>query len=778
MAIYENECTRQEVGEQIRSAFEVSGTEMENGKFWIPHRVVSERVLNCTFIEWITSGAINEKINANIYRMNLFVISDYNITSLKKLIDLIYSDKQIIGFYIPLLCLNNEVNILKKLKNDSKVSYVTKEILRCLLKLCIIIKNRMYYFSISMLALVSFRMQLWSRLLIKLVDSINFQNKENHIKFVVGEIVIRHFYEDLRIYESVICKPTMKNFDSIEETEQYVFSHCFTNYISLQEISVMWIIEKLSITFDEWNRLCLKCVGTTTIVSPNCYHRKSMTKYHFYRHPTFNYNPLSPMIKEYDSLLKHCQVLVSESPLLAIETYREIIDSVDFDALYENEEICEQISDKVRITMYHDDTQQEIGKLKTPHRIVKDFVINCLFPDWFRNEQINETFNLSPYRIHLFVIRDNDYNFIQIRNILELVYSKRNIRFGIFIPLIYTTRETFYKIFENLNSKLEQSPFISTAEQINLFNCVFQFSIVVLNENYYLGRYTIPLLTFPKLAFANEFTKLCRLVNPGKSIDNNLELLKVIFNSLFIDTIDYARLAASYVNEMTYELACAYLSNELNYDVNKFENAQRYAVCTLVFSQNWECSMESIFHFFFIRTNLAYLINFFKIIWLLFGVPIFYLVDTLKIGNQTSMAIEEEFIFLQIAFQDSNLKHYLSNILIEVIKIHDMYGDTVNLSIEHLINVRGFVELIRCMEDLTRTIASTRLHLENIVSINSLAKHQQSTFYLKFPTRKQMSDDLFRQDGVMPLNIRQRLAELVILDSNQMTSQNDEQFLL
>ena len=32
VAIYENECIRQAVGEQIRSAFEVSGTEMEAGK--------------------------------------------------------------------------------------------------------------------------------------------------------------------------------------------------------------------------------------------------------------------------------------------------------------------------------------------------------------------------------------------------------------------------------------------------------------------------------------------------------------------------------------------------------------------------------------------------------------------------------------------------------------------------------------------------------------------------------------------------------------------------
>ena len=42
---------------------------------------------------------------------------------------------------------------------------------------------------------------------------------------------------------------------------------------------------------------------------------------------------------------------------LAIETFRETINTLYFDVLYENEAICEQISDKVRIAMYHDDTQ-------------------------------------------------------------------------------------------------------------------------------------------------------------------------------------------------------------------------------------------------------------------------------------------------------------------------------------------------------------------------------------------------------------------------------------
>ena len=482
------------------------------------------------------------------------------------------------------------------------------------------------------------------------------------------------------------------------------------------------------------------------------------------------------MVREYDSLLEHCQVLASESPLLAIETFRETIDTLDFDALYENEEIREQIYDKVRIAMRHDDTQQEIGKLRTPHRIVGDYVTDCSFFDWFRTNEVTETFKVSPYRIHLFVIRDSDYSLIQIRNLLELVYSNKRSRIGIFIPLIYTTMETLYKMLQNLNSKTEQSLFLSTAEQIKLFDCVFQFSVVVLNQNYYLGRYTTPLLTFQKFQNSERFQKLCLSFSIGKS-DNDLELLKVVFNSLISDIFDNVKLSASYVSEMTYEFVNKYLSNELDYDVNEFENAQRFAVCNLVNPPNVGKSSAFILHLVFIRTNFVQVINFLKIIWLVVGAPVFYLLNMLNLGKQTLLTMEEEYIFVQILVQDPNLKDYLSNIFIEIIKIYDMHGDTVNLSIEHLINVRGFIELLRWVEDLTQTITSTYIYFKNSIPINFSAEQEQETFHLDFQTRKEVAKNIIESESVIPSNIKQKLAELVVLDANQMTSQNDEQYL-
>ena len=83
--------------------------------------------------------------------------------------------------------------------------------------------------------------------------------------------------------------------------------------------------------------------------------------------------------------------------------------------------------------------------------------------------------------------------------------------------------------------------------------------------------------------------------NIGKS-DNDLELLKVIFNILLSDIIDNVKLGASYVNEMTYEFVSKYLSNELDNDVNEFENAHTFAVChSVTFSKRGKISARSYF---------------------------------------------------------------------------------------------------------------------------------------------------------------------------------------
>ena len=122
------------------------------------------------------------------------------------------------------------------------------------------------------------------------------------------------------------------------ETKQSDFSECYNNYISFAEISVVWIIDKLAITFDEWNRLCLRCVGTFIIVPENCYYQLGSSSLfglcQWYRHPTFNYNPLFPITEEYKYLLENSQVLANESPILAIETFRETINTLYFDVLY------------------------------------------------------------------------------------------------------------------------------------------------------------------------------------------------------------------------------------------------------------------------------------------------------------------------------------------------------------------------------------------------------------------------------------------------------------
>ena len=70
----------------------------------------------------------------------------------------------------------------------------------------------------------------------------------------------------------------------------------------------------------------------------------------------------------------------------------------------------------------------------------------------------------------------------------------------------------------------------------------------------------------------------------------------------------------------------------------------------------------------------------------------------------------------------------------------------------------------------------TRIYFENSFPLNSSAEQEQKTFHLEFQTRKLFADSLL-EDGVMPLYMKQKLSELIVLDANQMTSRNDEQFL-
>ena len=145
-----------------------------------------------------------------------------------------------------------------------------------------------------------------------------------------------------------------------------------------------------------------------------------------------------------------------------------------------------------------------------------------------------------------------------------------------------------------------------------------------MNKNYYLGSYTIRLFAFQKFKISELFPKLCISLNVRKFY-NDLEVFKVIFNSIISDIIDNYKLALSYVSEMIYVCASKYKSIELDYDVNEFENSRRFAVYTLITitPSNYSESAVAILYLLLIRQILytEYVINFSRIIWLFVGLP-------------------------------------------------------------------------------------------------------------------------------------------------------------
>ena len=62
------------------------------------------------------------------------------------------------------------------------------------------------------------------------------------------------------------------------------------------------------------------------------------------------------------SVFKVCQILAKENPVLAIESLRQYMNSLECDALYENTYICQQIGDKIYTTLTNSDDQETVGK--------------------------------------------------------------------------------------------------------------------------------------------------------------------------------------------------------------------------------------------------------------------------------------------------------------------------------------------------------------------------------------------------------------------------------
>ena len=105
----------------------------------------------------ISTNKIKSQNNTSPFCIHLLVIKECNLAKINKLIEFIYSDKSLVGFYIP-LCINNGINNKNNLNEDLNNNNTL--LINKLNELPIILLNvyvHEYYISFSVLALISFR---------------------------------------------------------------------------------------------------------------------------------------------------------------------------------------------------------------------------------------------------------------------------------------------------------------------------------------------------------------------------------------------------------------------------------------------------------------------------------------------------------------------------------------------------------------------------------------------------------------------------------------------
>ena len=257
-------------------------------------------------------------------------------------------------------------------------------------------------------------------------------------------------------------------------------------------------------------------------------------------------------------------------------------------------------------------TKNKLENLCSSHWIRENIVLGFSFLDWFRSKEVQETISLSPYRLHLLVINGRDYTPIQIRNLLDFVYCRKDTKDGIFIPLIFHETDTLYRMLNNdllISSELEQANSLTNEELINLWNCIFMLSISVINGKYYIGRYTLRLLLFQKECYIEFLLKILNSINFRKS-KNDLSIIRGSLDILMYDILDYLRLENSKVFEMSCNYANQYLFTELN-DISEFVKPDTVLCCNICAKLCQFCEFyKVIIHVLSERLNFTHLINF------------------------------------------------------------------------------------------------------------------------------------------------------------------------
>lgn len=700
VVLYENEAIYHKFNQIVSSTFEDNGEEIKEGKLWIRHRLVNQIVLGQSFIEWFSSlnKANKESFHPDPFRIHLFVISEFNSAKLIKILQLIYSQIGLIGFYIPLLCYNNTTFDITKnsVQLDPKEQNLSNEylILKHCLKLCIVLKHENYYIGSYVLIVIYFRIQLLSRRLISLRSY--FQSLE--IKYYFDGILMRHFGLVWKIYNSIIFETEYNHgFSSFVKNEHVIRRSLCDVFMSP---SVMDKDMFYNYFLEDASQLCLECEGP--IVDSVC--------------KDYYWPVLWSLLKEYNLLAEECWTLARENPLLAIEKLRDTMGSIEFDVLYENNSDKDQISTDLCKWLQNDCSLGKVGTLHVPHIVRKEFVLNCSTLDWIRENEKKESISLSPYRIHLIVVNEGKYTRIQQRNLIEFIYRKRGFKEGIFIPLLFID---INEVETNSTVKKEYpSQDYRDNAKIILINCIYKYCIVFKDKMCYFGRHTFQMLTFQNKFYLDIIAKILMSLNYKKcQMEMNTldKILTLLINELL--------LLLKFENSRVFELRCLDESNSIEEERIDYKIEEvKLKICDYIpwnskspyknSSNKLYIFMKFVCHLFNERASFFTLINFLQSLWFAFIVPLVFLNKCnmyisanqslsnfkLKIANST---------FLDL-LEFPNSAKVLSDMIILVINHFDRKGETKLFTIKTFKKIPNFNILLDDFQFKIKTVMEER----------------------------------------------------------------------
>ena len=460
---------------------------------------------------------------------------------------------------------------------------------------------------------------------------------------------------------------------------------------------------------------------------------------------------LQQMLCEYKELIENCQTLSSESPLTAFEFFQDTMGSFEFDAVYENKEMYNQLGETVRQAFENDGKVNRVGQFWISQRVVRDIVIGNSFLDWVGKIENMKTFRLSPYKVHFLVLNASNCKINQLLILLNKIYLSDEFYGGFYVPLIYCGN----------NVEGEERILHPFTEELLLNNNVLKLCIILNRGNYYIGPRSLSLIVFQTEQYQLATQMLTFSLNfNSRCLSSFYDIFKIIMNNL----IKHIKIYQSRIYIASMNMFNA---------TDEEENADLIYVSKYLVGAKEISILYFVYRFLICRTSVSFFMDFAKIIMLLFGnllilTPVFNRYDV-KIKRNSIV----DYFYLQFHLNLSTFPECVSNILKAVVQEYDLGGDYAELSFEKLNKIPSFLTLIQSFEQMaidmlsnplgqnrypTGTIELITNQLEQVNNKSSKGTELEQESNVELIVRELTVN--IANDPDLPLNLKQSLSQV------------------